>query len=93
MFQNFEWSLLVTLKTLLEPFYKATLQLQIQSYPMLSRSKIIEKSLFKYFLTKSDKNNSNRLERLLASHINEFLQKYLVEKISKQQKRIELVMI
>ena len=71
----------------------ATMHLQIQSFPTLSSSKIIEKSLIKYFSTQSMRTNKNKKEKLLASHLYAFIQKHLIDKISNEQKIYSLVIL
>jgi len=90
---NDQWAVLLIIKDLLEPFYMATMHLQKQSFPGLSSSKIIEKSLIKYFSTKSMRTNKNKREKLLASHLHAFIQKHLIDKISNEQKIYSMVIL
>ena len=76
---------------ILEPFYLATMQLQKQSYPTLSASKIIENSLIVDFQNRSSEVNASRDERLLSTVLYVTLQKHLVDKITEDQKRVSLV--
>ena len=86
-----DWNAISLLSSLLEPFYDATIQLQRQNYPMLSVSKIIEKTLFEFFALKSKITNANERERWLAKICCDNLQKYLIDKISKTQRDVALV--
>ena len=67
------------------------MQLQKQCYPTLSVSKIIAKSLIVNFEKKSNDSNIKRDEKLLAKVLYNNLQKYLIDKVTEDQKRITLV--
>ena len=48
-FKQEDWECITVLITVLKPFYKATIMLQVQKYHSLSMSKVIETSLIKYY--------------------------------------------
>jgi hypothetical protein len=48
-FKQDDWECITVLITVLKPFYKATIMLQGQKYHSLSKSKVIETSLIKYY--------------------------------------------
>ncbi len=86
-----EWNTITILKTLLEPFYDATIQLQVQKFPTMSASKLIEKTLFTFFQEKCSYENDNNEERWLSQFCLENMKYHLVDKISDAQKQSALV--
>ena len=81
-----EWQTITLLKTLLEPFYEATIQLQVQKYPTMAASKLIENTLFQFFEEKSSGDNENLREQWLSKSCIDIMQYHLVNKISAAQK-------
>lgn len=86
-----DWNIISLLVKLLEPFYDATIELQTQKYPTLSKAKIIENSLFEFFESKTKASNNNQQERWISEKIFDNLNNYLVSKTSKFQKNSILV--
>ena len=86
-----EWNTVIILKTLLEPFYDATIQLQVQKFPTMAASKLIEKTLFSFFEEKCSDENNNNEERWLSQFCLENMKYHLVDKISDAQKESALV--
>ena len=89
-FKQDDWECITVLITVLKPFYKATIMLQGQKYHSLSKSKVIETSLIKYYDQLSQSSESF-LVLTVSSKLNEYVKKYLVEKITSCQKELSSV--
>ena len=79
---------LQTLIKVLKPFKRVTDMLQGQKYETLALSKVAELIIFQYYDSFSSSNNK---EYYVVEKIKEYLDKYLVEKISKEQHKTSLV--
>ena len=84
------WESISILIKVLKPFYKASVMLQGQKYHTLSMSKVIETTLFAFY-DQLNSLNDNAKEYFLSSKLNEYLKKYLIEKITAGQKELSLV--
>jgi hypothetical protein len=89
-FKQDDWECITILINLLKPFYKATIMLQGQKYHSISISKVIETSLTKYYEQLFEISNSF-LESTVSSKLSEYVNKYLVDKISVTQKELTSV--
>ena len=83
-----DWDQISLLIKVLKPFYKATVMLQGQKYQSLSMSTVVERLLLEYF---QNFEFCNANEYRVANILNCYLNKYLVDRISEEQKRISLV--
>ena len=88
-----DWNIISLLVKLLDQFYDATIELQTQKYPTLSKAKIIENSLFEFFESKTKASNNNQQERWISEKIFDNLNNYLVSKTSKFQKNIFIYLV
>ena len=83
-----DWRIVETLIKVLKPFKRVTDMLQGQKYETLALSKVAELIIFQYYDSFSSSNNK---EYYVVEKIKEYLDKYLVEKISKEQHKTSLV--